>query len=36
MLATAVAGLEAVGRLLDKAPGQVGQVSRIGGGKQHQ
>jgi hypothetical protein len=35
-LATAVAGVEAVARLLDKAPGQVGQVSRISGAKRHQ
>jgi hypothetical protein len=35
-LATAVAGLEAVVRLLAKAPAQVGQVSRISGAKRHQ
>jgi hypothetical protein len=35
-LATAVAGLEAVVCLLDKVPGQVGQVSRISDAKRHQ
>jgi hypothetical protein len=35
-LATAVAGLQAIVRLLAKAPGQVGQVSRISGAKRHQ